>query len=439
MTPTPTTRQNHPQGTGLTGRQDLLIGTLVFALVTCLQWQGGREVAFTVLLQSYNWLFDFDASRYLGGWCLPGVNVSEHLYFNHVVRHPLTVVLRPVCLALEPAFSDPRLALMALTAGMAGLMAALSYALAARCCAQLVDRLLITAWASLSAQPLMLGIIPEMYSPAMLGIGLSLLWLSGLPGSTTPARWQWVITGVVNLGMTVTNAVLSVLASAVAAWGQTGLKTWLRREVLMWALVVVCTLLSALLLAWIYTPEHLGVAKDTAKSLWWAANMARGEPAPFWKVAATYIVYDVVAPISSFYPLPPPESHPMLDFRAFSFAAAGWCAAVLWLAMLAAAVASSWHARALRKPLLVAGLWLLFNVALHTAWQYRASVFIYGAHSFPALLVLLALGHGVIVARGPAWAAMWRLAGGVLLALLLVNNLDRYREGIQFLIAQTAR
>jgi hypothetical protein len=217
-----------------------------------------------------------------------------------------------------------------------------------------------------------------------------------------------------------------------------GLKAWLRREVGLWLLVLASLLLSALLLAWIYTPEHLGSAKNAAKSLWWAANMVRTDTAPLWKVAATYLVYDVVAPVSSFYQLPAGEDHPMLDFRAFNFAPAGWCAVVLWLAILAAAVASAWQDSSLRKPLAVAGLWLVFNVGLHTLWQYRASVYIYGAHSFPALLVVLALGHGAAVARGPARALTARVAGGALLALLLVNNLDRYQEVINFLSTQTA-
>ncbi len=435
MTPTPGTRT---AALGPTGRQDWLIGLLVFALVTWLQWLGGREVAATVLLQSYNWLFDFDASRYLGGWCLPGVNVSEHLYFDHVARHPLTVVLRPACLAIEPAFSSPKLALMALTAGLAGLMAALSFALAARCCRGLVDRLLITALASLSAQPLMLGIIPEMYGPAMLGIGLSLLWLSGLPGSGRPGPVRWVVAGVLNLGMTVTNAGLSLLASAVAAWGQMGLKIWLRREAGLWLVVIACLVLSALLLAWIYTPEHVAVAGHAAKSLWWAANMVRTETAPLWKVAATFVVYDVVAPVSSFYQLPAGEDHPMLDFRAFDFALAGWCAVALWLGLLASSVTLAWQEAHLRRPLAVAVLWLVFNILLHTFWQYRASIFIYGAHSFPALVVIAALGHSQAVARSQAWAWSARTAWLVLALLLLINNGERYRELIVFLVNQTA-
>jgi hypothetical protein len=42
------------------------------------------------------------------------------------------------------------------------------------------------------------------------------------------------------------------------------------------------------------------------------------------------------------------------------------------------------------------------------------------------------------VARCPARALTARVAGGALLALLLVNNLDRYQEVINFLSTQTA-
>ncbi len=431
-------RLSQPQHAAHFRLQDLLVSLFLFVGVTALHMQQGQAVASTVLLQSYNWLFDFDASRYLGGWCLPGVNVSEHLYFNHVARHPLTVMLRPACLAIEPLFSSPAGALMAVTAALAGLMSALSYALAARCCPTVLDRLLIAAVASLSAQPLMLGIIPEMYGPAMLGVALSLLWLSGLPGRGEPTRLQWVITGVLNLGLTVTNAMLSLIASAVTAWGLLSFKTWVWREIAIWIWVGVGLLVSSLLLAWAYTPEHLEVAGHAVKSLWWAANMVSTEKAPLWKVAATFLVYDVVAPISSFYQLPAGENHPMLDFRAYTFTPAGWCASVLWLGLLTTSTAWAWQNTALRRPLAVAILWLAFNILLHTFWQYRASIYIYGAHSYPALVVIVALGHGQAVARSRTWAGSARVAWLGLALLLLLNNGERYRDLIAFLVNQTA-
>jgi hypothetical protein len=128
----------------------------------------------------------------------------------------------------------------------------------------------------------------------------------------------------------------------------------------------------------------------------------------------------------------------MADFRSLAYTPAGWCASVLWLALLATSTVWAWQNASLRRPLTVAVLWLGFNILLHTVWQYRASVYIYGAHSYPALVVIATLGHGQAVTRSRAWAWSARTAWLGLALLLLLNNGERYRELIAFLVNQTA-
>lgn len=423
------------KGIGGPQRRSSVVCAALGLVVAAFHFIHGSALAHSVLMQSFNWVFDFDSSRYVGGWCAPGAEVADQLEMSFTVRHPLSYAMRPLCLALHPLFRDAALALAALTALCAGACASLAYLIAARFCRAEFDRLLLALGFALSAQPLLLGVIPETYGFALAGIGLY-LWLICRPPVAQPlATAPAVLCLVLNLGITVTNAGLNLIAAAVLGWHRMGWRRWLRGEVRVW---LIAGLVVALLLGfsvWWFAPQLAATADAAPRRLWWAININRAEPATLARVATTYLIYDVVAPVMVFIDLPPPESHPMADFRLYRFGLSGTLAAPLWCAALAFGSCAVWRARQHRRLLLLALLWLLFNVLLHGYWQYRGSIYIYGAHTSFVLYLLAVLGYSGAVQGRRAWAV--RAGALALTVLVAINNLASYAAVMDFLLRQT--
>ncbi len=394
----------------------------------------GTALAHTVLLQSFNWVFDFDASRFVGGWCQAGADVARDMDLSFIARHALGLATRPVCLALLPLTGTPELALMALTALCAGLAAALAYGLAAAFCAAEFDRVLLALGYALSVHPLLLGLIPETYGFALMGIGLHWVLLAhGKADPLQPGVWGRVSL-FLNMGFTVTNAALNGLSSAVLAWRRVGWRPWLALEVRTW--LVAGGALAAVLIASaaLFTPELLTQLGAAPQRVWWTVNINRGEPASLLMVVVTFVLYSFVAPVLTVIDLPAPDLHPMLDFRRFQFSAVGWAALTLWTVALAVSVRLAWQSSAMRRLLGVAALWLLMNTVLHAYWQYRGSVYLYGAHTSFALFAVLAMGYGCALQRYSAGRV--RLFAALLVVLTAVNNTGIYVEMIRFLRQQ---
>jgi hypothetical protein len=125
----------------------------------------------------------------------------------------------------------------------------------------------------------------------------------------------------------------------------------------------------------------------------------------------------------------------MADFRAFRFSSVGAVATALWCAALVYAVWAAWRQAAWRRLLVVAGLWLALNVVLHWYWQYRGSVFIYGAHSSFALYLVAVMGYAQALRQFRV--AGVRAAAVAFTALLALNNLASYAGLIDFLLRST--
>jgi hypothetical protein len=118
----------------------------------------------------------------------------------------------------------------------------------------------------------------------------------------------------------------------------------------------------------------------------------------------------------------------MLDFRAFSYGPLGLAACAAWAALLALGLLSVLQDD--RRRLWIACLaWFGFNLLLHWHWQYRGSVYLYGAHPHFALfaVALAALRPGL-----PTWRL--QAGRGLMLAFLLLagaNNLNLYFDFIE--------
>ena len=405
----------------------LIVG-LLFATWHALH---NAPLADSVLLQSYNWLFDFDATRFVA-WCTPGQSAERDFSLSFVSRHPLALALRPVCLPLLPLTSTPQAALMLMTALVAGATTSLAYLIAAECVKEEPDRLLLAICFGVWAQPLLQGLVPEIYGLAMAGIGLHFLLLCRYRGSGLPLKapgWAFVSL-VLNLGFTMTNAGLDAVSSVMRAWRQASFGEWLRINLLVAAGAVALVTLLAVAGAYLIAPGLLSRGEGVVREIWWAANISRDERASAGQVLWTFLGYNVVAPGLSMIDLAPGEQHWMADFREPHFRPIGWVAMGLWLTMFVAAVILVLRSRERRRDGVIAVTWILSNVALHAYWQMRGSVFLYGPHVVFPMYALLVWGWDE--ARHLGWKTPPHLALAALIALLALNNLEIYQQVIDF-------
>ena len=421
--------------------RSLAIALAIALAVATAHFVHGTALTHTVLMQSFNWVFDFDTSRFVGGWCTAGADVARDMDLSFVARHALSLATRPACLALLPLLplnGTPELALMALTALCAGAVAALAYGLAAAFCAAEFDRVLLALGYAVSVHPLLLGVIPETYGFALMGIALHWVLLAhGRVDPLQPGAWSRVSL-FLNLGFTLTNGALNLVSSAVLAWQRLGWRRWLALEARTWVISGVALGGVLLASAALFAPELLATMGGAPQKVWWTVNINRGDTASLLTVVVTFVLYSSVAPVLTVINLPAPDLHPMLDFRAFQFTPVGWAALALWTVAMATSVRLAWCDAVLRRLLCVAGLWLLMNIALHAYWQYRSSIYLYGAHTSFALFAVLMMGYGCALRRFDALRVRLcvRLFATLLVVLTAINNGGVYVEMFHFLRRQ---
>lgn len=414
--------------------RDYWTAIMLGLVVAGFHYMQGQPLAASVLLKSFNWVFDFDSSRFLGGWCTPGADVARDLGLSFVARHALSITTRPLCLGLTQLVADPGLALMALTALCAGLTAAVAYLFAAALCGALIDRLILATGFAVSAQPLLLGVIPETFGFALAGIAFHFLLLArrlDAASATSPAS---VLSFAINAGVTVTNGVLNVVSSIVLAWHRIPWRRWLATEARTWFLGGLLLALLVVPLAAVFTPGVLSESGNAPKAVWWVININRGEAAGLGQVIASFILYGFVAPELTVVNLPPPDSHPMLDFRALRYGPWGVAALAMWGAAMLASVALVRRESTSRRMLAIIAIWLLINIVLHWFWQYRGSVFLYGAHTAFPLFAVLVMGYAAALRR--FGATLVRAYAMVTVAISAMNNFGLYRAMIDFLLSQ---
>jgi len=64
-----------------------LIAALLGLAAAAFHAAHGMQLANSVLMQSFNWVFDFDSSRFIGAWCTPGADVARDFDIAFVPRH----------------------------------------------------------------------------------------------------------------------------------------------------------------------------------------------------------------------------------------------------------------------------------------------------------------------------------------------------------------
>jgi len=414
--------------------RDYWLATALALAVAAFHYLHGQQLAGSVLLKSFNWIFDFDSSRFLGGWCTPQVDVANYFGLSFVARHALSLALRPPCLGLTWILGDPALALMALTAICAGLTAALAFFFAAQFCAAATDRLILALGFSVSAQPLLLGVIPETFGFALAGIAFHLLLVARRLNASPAILPSSVASFAINAGVTVTNAVLNIVSSAVLAWHRMPRRRWLAQEARTWLFAGLVLALLVVPLAALFIPRILADSANAPKAVWWIININRGEAAGLAQVLASFILYGFVAPELTTVYLPAPDSHDMLDFRALHYGPWGMAALGAWAAAMLWSVRLVWRDSPSRRLLAIIALWLVLNIALHWFWQYRGSVFLYGAHTAFPLFAVLVMGYAAAMRKYAATAV--RCFALATITLAAVNNLGPYQTVIDFLLRQ---
>jgi hypothetical protein len=409
---------------------DGLIFLIILFSIAAAHFVASHALLQSNVLKSYNWAFDFDSARFGQIWCTRDYNPADYS-MSWAFRHPLIMALRPICFGIQAVGLSVNQAVLLLAGLSAGLGAGLAYLYCRTIALQRIDALLMTLWFALSAQPLMLGALPEAYGLALCGIGLSFIVTAkqalGLPTSYSLRHCALVI----NAGVTITNVLLPVFSEAMHFFRSKAKRSRLKSMTLFFFAGFGLFVLFALGLNLLFRPSASDTAIDAAKQVWWSVHINNEQPASLFQIARTLMVYNLVAPDFTTVLIEPAAPKPMLDFRLWLYDSSGLIAIILSLALVLVGTFRAFTEPALRPIALTALFWIAFNVLLYRYWQYRGSIYIYGAHVSFALLALAAL----TLKCGLPKMAHIALRFLALCALILVghNNLHRYHDMIHHL------
>jgi len=154
------------------------------------------------------------------------------------------------------------------------------------------------------------------------------------------------------------------------------------------------------------------------KSAWWLQTF--GEKAGLKPILMTFVEYVTVAPDYVWVPIV--DGWDMRDFRAPLYSPIGFAAVAGWLLLLASGIVCGLRDRGMRWLTIGLLVAFVFNVLLHTRFQYRLSLFIYTSH---VLILVFALAAGVarVASRRTGTATAMGLAILLLFMLVGTNNL----------------
>lgn len=384
-------------------------------------------VAAGEIFRKSNLAFDFDINRFAALWCASPFPVSENEDY-YAVRHPLAVAVRVVCAPLMAAGLDPPLAAASIAALCAGLSAMLTFAIATELgLGRILAHLLTVLWA-LSTSSLILGVLPEAYNLAFLALSLQFLlairWIAGKPPSLAARAGV----AVANFGITITNVLLPALAELVGRAAREPFARAFGGTVKFGALVAVPALALSVVSFQIWPVQNIENPVTALKQVYWSAASAEGTSTkqPPHAVAFSFAAGAFVAPAPARYPTAV-EANPYLwDLRGWNYGALGWATVVLWLALLLFGIAAAAMDKE-RWPLwTIAGAWAVFNIALHSYWQFRDAVFLYSPHSHMAIFLFVLAGAAFAQKQGRSATLAFGACASVLTLLVALNNLPIY-------------
>lgn len=280
--------------------------------------------------------------------------------------------------------------------------------------------LLFSGMLALSTAHLVFGSVTETYIFSAFGL---LLFFVFLLSKTRPVK-QFLLPGLLTLGITITNAAQSVLAFLIVR--RDG-REWMRFVSLLLAVGIALTVLTALLY-----PGHIGLFFVPSDLLFETKHASRleagaGLPERFVLVSKNVFLYDVAA-------VPPTVTrvdkedrppfpkfnffHPPFGLKEYSYSRWGLPTLALWMILLLAAVARFFW-RGKKSPHFAFQIAfvavLLLNLFMHLFYGYEP--FLYTPNWTYALLFFIALSLDHLSKQ--TWLEWGLLA---FLLLLLANN-----------------
>lgn len=357
-----------------------------------------------------NFAFDLDTKLYLCTYALSPLSPGG-------VKHPLILMLRPLVQAVMLAGATPEVAAGLVMAGFAGLAVGLWYMFLRTVAVAPAIALPFAVLFAVGATQLVFAMIPETYGPAAAGLtGLWLLAALRLVRPEAGGRWRYVL-GVMAFGITLTNIVQAFIVELMV-WGRHfGWWAALRRTMVfgLWLALVLAVLVGAVWHALVL--EALRDPVLWVKKVYWLQTFS--EKAGIGAILLNFIEFVVVAPEYVWIPLE--EGWRMRDFRVAAFSPVGMVAAAGWSLLLIGGVVSGLRDGAMRW--LTVGLLaaFVFNVVLHTRFQFRLSLFIYTPH-VQMIVFALAAGLARVASRRRSARVAMSVAMVALAAVVAVNN-----------------
>jgi hypothetical protein len=336
-----------------------------------------------------------------------------------LILNPIGTVLRAALRAAgASAVGSERLAAVFMCASAGGVTVALFFRLLGRLGCDRTWALLGTLIFGLSASEILFASVPELFPFSALALVLLFYSCAG----DHPPKDGLVLTGVLAFSMVVTNIVAVVLARSRWLSLRPPLGA-LRALALFTVVVVTLTAGLSVVQSFLYpgTVSFLRIeplaGPDRHSFVWPSGLHDAAQRAQ--ELFAYFMVFDLAAPRLVVTELPP---RTVVDFPDVGLAALrgiGMAQVTLWLGLLVTAT-GGW--RRYREPPMVAlGLWVAFNVLLHSV--FGTSLFLYSCQwTFAVVgLVVVALCH---VSRQGAMRRSLLVATTVLVGLQGANNLQ---------------
>jgi hypothetical protein len=374
-----------------------------------------------------NLAFDFDINRFVALWGASPFPVIENENY-YAVRHPLAVLVRLVCRPLVMAGIDAHVAACAVAAFCAALSDMIVYRIALALGLRRGLAALMTLLWALSTASLLLGVLPETYDLAFVALGLQFLLTIRWALGREPSRAARIALAVANFGITITNVVLSGLAElTMRLCKQKPRAAFLGTAGFSAAVVAIGIALGAISFH-IWPVDRTTGTASPVKQLYWDASSAERTSArqSVAQVTWTFAAISFVSPPPAQFATGVPGNSYLWDLRGNAYGAPGWIAVLGWLVLLLLGAAAAARDRQLRPVWIVAGLWIAANIALHSYWQFRDTVFLYSAHSHIAFFLLALAGAKAAQDSHPRGGLAYSAAAALVTLFLAINNLPVY-------------
>jgi hypothetical protein len=394
------------------GLLDTLTAILLVAGGLALYATLALRLADGMYLDYYNLGFDFDPSRYVQAMAL-----SPPDYFD--VKHPLMIMLRPLAWPFLQAGLAPRQAAVLVMATLGALRVVLCWLFLRTLGNARPEALVLSVLFAVTGTQIFTSMITESYGPSTLA--LEVIWLLAVLRLQSPDRLRGIaaLAGAVTFGLTITNTAIAFLVEAALHPRGRWLGAMLRYG-------TIFAILAAVPVIAVWHAEIAAALADPVtamKEIYW--KRTKGPTEGLGQMLLVFGGLSFVSPAFTHVTLP--SDFPMLDFRTWSFSPAGTTAMLLWLAMLASGpLAMLWRptSRKLALMLLTA---LAFNLALHTDFQFRSSLYIYAGHTH-FLFFALACGLAPTMQRRGWWRGAYLGATLLLAGLAGAVNLTSAAE-----------